>query len=75
MKRIIIEVVPAKGGGWEAKERANGKEILVNNNKARVVAAARRKARNIGHSQLIIKTSDGKIQNEYTYEDPERFAG
>ena len=74
MKRTIIEVTPAEGGGWEAREGEKGIEILVDDNKMRVVAAARRKAYVIGHSQLIIRTGDGKVQNEYTYDKgPPRY--
>lgn len=76
MKRTIIEVAPAKGGGWHAKQRHNGKAFLVNGNKAHIISAARRRARDLGHTQVIIKTSDGKNQIEYTYDKgPKRYPG
>ncbi|MBX7157096.1 MAG: DUF2188 domain-containing protein [Verrucomicrobiae bacterium] len=67
MKRTIIEVKPSRGGGWEAKMRGNGERIIINNNKARVISAARQIARDLGHSQLIVKKADGHIQTESTY--------
>jgi hypothetical protein len=73
MKRTVIEVVPSKGGGWKAKIRKNGRAIIINGSKARVVSAARQTAKDLGHSQLVIKKADGHIQTEHTYDqDPER---
>ncbi|MEZ5404846.1 MAG: DUF2188 domain-containing protein [Verrucomicrobiia bacterium] len=68
MKRSVIEVKPSKGGGWQAKIRENGKFVIVNNNKAKVISVARQTARDLGHSRLIIKKANGHIQTESTYE-------
>ena len=76
MKRNIIEVARARGGGWQAKKRNDKKAFLVNGNKAHVTSAARQKAHDLGHSQVVLKKADGKIQVEYTYDKaPKRYPG
>lgn len=69
-KRTKYEVAPTKGGGgWDVKR--DGQKVSHHNKKAPAVKKATVEAKKEGNSQVRIKKTDGKIQEERTYgKDP-----
>ncbi|MGN9767230.1 DUF2188 domain-containing protein [Micromonospora sp. SD12] len=73
MKRNQYHVVP-NGGGWKVEQ---GSQVVGTfDTKQLAVEAGRRAAHDNEPSQLVVHTSDGKIETEYTYQnDPYPPAG
>ena len=63
-KRVRYEVKPSSNG-WDVTR--DGTTVSHHRLKDRAVEAAAGSARREGHSQLMIKTEGGRIQDERTY--------
>lgn len=80
MKRIRMEVLPAKPGGWAMT--ADGAMLAVANTQAEAILMARIHAELlVGQGTTVtlkIKRRDGRIRQEWTYprsSDPRRTKG
>ncbi|MEV4537528.1 DUF2188 domain-containing protein [Asanoa sp. NPDC049518] len=64
--RTQFHVVP-DGGGWKVE---HGSAVdSTHANKEQAVDAGRKAAKSRQPSQLVVHTTDGKIETEYTYQD------
>lgn len=68
-KRRTMDVSSDGEGGWRAEWRAGQQASATGARKADIVKRAREIARNRGHSQVVVRGRDGKIQTEWTYDD------
>ena len=73
-KRTRIDVAPDKrAGGWLVKGAGEQHRFERKTEAVRAAAAA---GRQLGNAQVVIKTTDGRIQSERTYgSDPRRTKG
>ncbi|HEY0699850.1 MAG TPA: DUF2188 domain-containing protein [Micromonospora sp.] len=73
MSRNQYHVVPS-GNRWKVEQGSN--EVGIYDTKQNAIDAARKTARANEPSQLVVHTSDGRIETEYTYQnDPYPPAG
>lgn len=66
-KRTVYDVSP-DGEGWKVQERG-GERARKHSTKDEALAEARELASASKPSQVVIRTSDGRIEEERTYQD------
>lgn len=75
-KRTVYEVLPHPEGHWQVKRREAARAASRHGTKDDAVREGQRLCRHREPSQLVIKTSNGRIEQEYTYgSDPRHIPG
>jgi hemerythrin superfamily protein len=74
--RTVYRVTPTKDGRWQVTKKGATRASSTHDKKSEAVSRGRQFARKHRLAQLVVHTSAGKIQTEYTYgEDPRRSRG
>jgi hypothetical protein len=76
MSRFRVAVEPRPQGKWAVEKSSNSKASSLHRKKSAAVRKAKRMAKRNKPSELIIKKSNGRIQDKHSYgRDPRRYSG
>jgi hypothetical protein len=76
MKRFRVSVEPRSRGVWAVEKRGNSRASSTHRKKSAAVRKAKRIAKRNKPSELVIKKSNGVIQDKHSYgSDPRRYKG